>query len=78
MIPPRSRTFWLPLAALSTLGFSSVVALSAEGPLPCGARLWAPTALADTVNRFCQRWVQAPGDSCDPVRSFLPDHDGKR
>ena len=72
--PPRDGGR-LVFAALCAWGAGSVVALSAEGPLPCGARIWPFSAVSvpDWVNRFCQRWlVVVPGDSCDPVRSFLP------
>ena len=55
------------LGGLALLGLGSVVALASEGPLPCGVDL------SGAADAFCARWVAAPGDSCDPVRPFLPE-----
>jgi len=55
------------LGGLALLGLGSVVALASEGPLPCGVDL------SCAANAFCGRWLAAPGDSCDPVRPFLPE-----
>ena len=64
---PPKRTYWLELGALAAWGIGSVAALSADGRLPCGRTVWP--------DKFFESWVKAPGDSCDPVRSFLPNVD---
>lgn len=66
--PPKPQTYWLGLCAVAAWGLGSVGALAMDGRMPCG---WLPRELLD---RFAESWVKAPGDSCDPVLPFLPDH----